>query len=104
MYVQYVFIIAMLYIMIFQQHKNTLIASHFESVRDIFGGKVTAKHIMDDLQFAIDNTRPDENLKALKQAIVDVARVQDYWGEQQPACWISLEQELDKLRQKGMKV
>ena len=65
---------------------------------------MTAKHIIDDLEFAIDNTIHDEELGKVKQAIIDVAKQQDYWGEQQPARWITLEQELDKLRRNGTKV
>ncbi|KAL3888111.1 hypothetical protein ACJMK2_000491 [Sinanodonta woodiana] len=66
---------------------------YFREIRSYLKDKPTRFHLVDE-DFAIDNTVVDTKLDDLKRKIVEVASQQPYWGEQIPARWISLEQEL----------
>ncbi|KAL3888112.1 hypothetical protein ACJMK2_000492 [Sinanodonta woodiana] len=71
---------------------------YFSEIRSYLKDKPTRFHLIDD-DFVIDNTVVDKKLDDLKRKIVEVASKQPYWGEEIPARWLPLEQEL--MRQKS---
>ena len=76
---------------------------YFREIRSYLKDKPTRFHLIDE-DFAIDNTVVDSKLEDLKRKIVEVASQQSYWGEQIPARWLPLEQELMRRKATGVKV
>ncbi|KAL3888285.1 hypothetical protein ACJMK2_000656, partial [Sinanodonta woodiana] len=76
---------------------------YFKEIRSYLKDKPTRFHLVDE-DFFIDNTIVDGTLDNLKRKIVKVASQQPYWGEQIPARWLTLEQELMRCKAAGEKV
>ncbi|KAK3602669.1 hypothetical protein CHS0354_024991 [Potamilus streckersoni] len=76
---------------------------YFREIRSYLEGKPTRFHLVDE-DFVIDNTVVDKRLEDLKKKIVEVASQQPYWGEDIPARWIILEQELMNQKAAGVKM
>ncbi|KAK3609550.1 hypothetical protein CHS0354_019561 [Potamilus streckersoni] len=86
-----------------QSNYQEICNEFFRKVRSYLKDKPTRFHLIDE-DFAIDNTVVDSKLEDLKKKIVEVASEQSYWGEEMPARWILLEQELMKRIAEGVKV
>ncbi|KAK3598913.1 hypothetical protein CHS0354_036224 [Potamilus streckersoni] len=83
--------------------QHEICEKYFSKIRTYLKDKPTRFHLVDE-DFAIDNTIVDSRLQDLKRKIVEVASQQPYWGEQIPARWLLLEQELMRLKAAGIKV
>ncbi|KAK3602668.1 hypothetical protein CHS0354_024989 [Potamilus streckersoni] len=83
--------------------QHEICEKYFRKIRTYLKDKPTRFHLVDE-DFAINNTIVDSKLQDLKRKIVEVASQQPYWGEQIPARWLLLEQELMRLKAAGIKV
>jgi hypothetical protein len=79
------------------------IDDYFYELRKSLFHKETISHLIEE-DIAIDNTIKDDNIDLLKQQIVKSASEQSYWGELIPAKWITLENSIAILKNKGSKV
>ncbi|KAK3594834.1 hypothetical protein CHS0354_002885 [Potamilus streckersoni] len=86
-----------------KRYRHTICERYFKAIRTSLKDKPTRFHLVDE-DFAIDNTIVDSKLEDLKRKLVEVASQQPYWGEEIPARWIPLEQELMRLKAAGIKV
>ncbi|XP_053386594.1 uncharacterized protein LOC123538917 isoform X3 [Mercenaria mercenaria] len=86
-----------------QEKKEDMIDEFFYTLRKSLVDKATNCHLTDE-DFAIDNSIVDRNIEKLRQHIFKVASKQSYWGEFIPARWVTLENSIDNLKDKGEKV
>ncbi|KAK3607771.1 hypothetical protein CHS0354_040675 [Potamilus streckersoni] len=85
------------------QYCHEICEKYFGKIRSYLRDKPTRFHLVNE-DFAINNTIVDRKLEDLRRKIVEVASHQPYWGEEIPAHWIPLEQELMRLKAAGIKV
>ncbi|KAL3888903.1 hypothetical protein ACJMK2_001263 [Sinanodonta woodiana] len=71
-------------------------------IHQMLKGKPILLHLMDS--FAIDNTQCDPKLDDIKRRIFELASQQTHWGEEKPARWLPLEQEIMAIKAYGVKV
>ncbi|XP_053392176.1 uncharacterized protein LOC128554881 [Mercenaria mercenaria] len=86
-----------------QEKREDMIDEFFYTLRKSLVDKATNCHLTDE-DFAIDNSIVDGNIEKLRQHIFKVASRQSYWGELIPARWVTLENSIDNLKDKGEKV
>ncbi|KAL3888757.1 hypothetical protein ACJMK2_001117, partial [Sinanodonta woodiana] len=85
-----------------QELRKKFIDDYFMEIRRMLQNKPIVYHLVDS--FAIDNTQCDPKLEDLKRRIFELASQQPYWGEEKPARWLPLEQEIMTLKAYGVKV
>ncbi|KAK3598551.1 hypothetical protein CHS0354_010728 [Potamilus streckersoni] len=82
-----------------QESLNNHKESYFQEIRNMVKDK-PIRHYLVDKDFTINNLGSDSTINELKSKIFEMVQKQEYWGEELPARWIRLEQELMMLRQK----
>ncbi|XP_053379678.1 uncharacterized protein LOC123527054 [Mercenaria mercenaria] len=75
----------------------------FSKLREFLVDKVASCHLTTE-DFLIDNTTEDGTIQSLKKHIFDEASKQGYWGEDIPAKWVTLEDNLIRLKEENLKV
>ncbi|XP_060582317.1 uncharacterized protein LOC132738745 [Ruditapes philippinarum] len=68
-----------------------------------FDDKIARCHLTEET-FIIDNSVEDENIIRLREHIFDAAARQEYWKEDIPAKWVTLENVIMKLKDEKMKL
>jgi hypothetical protein len=74
-----------------------------ETLNCHFVDKIASCHLTEET-FIIDNSVEDENIIRLRKHIFDAAARQEYWKEDIPAKWVTLENVIMKLKDEKMKV
>ncbi|KAL3888894.1 hypothetical protein ACJMK2_001254, partial [Sinanodonta woodiana] len=85
-----------------EKYRQKVIDKYFMEIHQMLKGKPILLHLMDS--FAIDNTQCDPKLDDIKRRIFELASQQTHWGEEKPARWLPLEQEIMAIKAYGVKV